>query len=78
MFQASQLESLVGMDKRKSSAELFYEAAHRTYVDASGTLTTHAVKGTRPTDREVEAERDARRRLILARRAYLDGLAKSR
>jgi hypothetical protein len=79
MFQARSVESLVGMDKRKSSAELrVYEAAHRTYVEASGTLTTHAVKGTRPTEGEVAAERDARRRLIVARRAYWDGLAKAK
>jgi|KBSSwiStaDraftv2_1062776.scaffolds.fasta_scaffold789785_2 hypothetical protein len=57
-----------------SAERLVYEAAVRAYVQASGALTTHAVKGTLPTERELRAERKARGVLGAARRAYLDGL----
>ena len=60
--------------ERLSAERLVYEEAVRAYVRASGALTTHAVKGTRPTERELQAERKARGVLGAARRAYLDGL----
>jgi hypothetical protein len=64
--------------EKQSEQRLEYDRAICAYVDASAVLTVHAVKGTKPTDEELRAERDARVALERARRAYLDWLARLR